>query len=112
MNLTELVIAAGELGREAVSSTFHTDVLARLLGWDGDRPATVALEVDSGVANYVAHGLTAEVVLVRTGQSEIAEVELQPLVKRVQPYIDGDDRFQIELPPDMVSRPCDVDSAI
>jgi alkylation response protein AidB-like acyl-CoA dehydrogenase len=46
--LTDLVVVARELGRAAVPSTFHTDVLAHLLGWRGSGLTAVALDLTAG----------------------------------------------------------------
>jgi hypothetical protein len=54
--LTDLVVVARELGRDAVPSTFHTDVLAHLLGWRGPTPAAVALDVTLTDASHLATG--------------------------------------------------------
>ena len=126
--ITDLVIVARELGRAARPSTFHTDVLARLLGWQGPGLAAVGVapactgnvrlgpQGCDGVLGFVAHAAMARVVIVRTGPGEIAEVSVQGsgVTIRPQATIGDDDRGEVTLDaaPALTTRTCDVTGAL
>lgn len=120
--LTDLAVVAVELGRAAVPSTFHTDVLARLLGWQGAGSVAVAVEAVRGVrlgglgldavADLVAHAAEAEALLLRIDDDQVAEVHLGAagIAVRAQPTIGDDSCCQLSLAnaPILAIYPCDV----
>ncbi|HEY8527999.1 MAG TPA: acyl-CoA dehydrogenase family protein [Acidimicrobiales bacterium] len=115
--LTELAIVARELGRAAVPSPFHADVLARLLGWDDPDRAAVALDVRppapsrdptgvpggpptlTGVADFVPHAGAAAWLLVPLGPDAVAQVDRRGPGVAVTPQatIADDARCRVEL---------------
>lgn len=114
-SLTGLVVAAMEFGRAARHSTFHADVLARFLGWDGDGPVAVAFHASGGVARLVADGATATTLLLAVDRSHVVEVDLRAAGVVVTPRasIDDADRADIDLSGIALGdpRPADVDGA-
>jgi Acyl-CoA dehydrogenase, C-terminal domain len=122
--LTDLVVVARELGRAAVPSRFHTDVLAHLLGWRGPTLPAVALDFTltsrdegmSGVGEFVAHAVGAERVLVVVGGEQVVEVDARGDVVRVEAQATiGDDargRVVLEHAPVVASWTCDVEGAV
>jgi alkylation response protein AidB-like acyl-CoA dehydrogenase len=108
--LTDLAVVARELGRAAVPSTFHTEVLARLLGWRSPGLAAVALDVPpasgeagdgalTGVADFVPHAAEAASLLVPVAPGRVAEVDLKGPGVAITPQrtIADDARCRVEL---------------
>jgi hypothetical protein len=80
--MRELVREAHALGRAAEPSPFHTRLLARWLGFEGEGLAAVALEVADGVADFVPHAALAECFLVCVAGGV---VELDASAARIEP---------------------------
>ncbi len=115
-SLTDLVVVARELGRAARPSTFHTEVLARLLGWQGPGLAAVALDVADGVARFVAHGAEADTLLVRSGAGHVVEIDLRGTGPVVRPIatIGDDGRCDVTLgsAATLAVLDCDIEGAV
>jgi alkylation response protein AidB-like acyl-CoA dehydrogenase len=123
-SMAALVAEARELGRAATPSTFHTDVLADLLGWSGSGRVAVALDSTatarggtvSGVADFVAGAQEAERVLVVVGDDRVVEVDARGAGVSVEAQAtigdDGRGRVTFERAPVLAERDCDVEAAV
>lgn len=106
--VTDLAVVATELGRAAVPSRFHTDVLARLLGWRGGGPVAVAVDGP----RLVPHAVGARTLLV-CGEDSVTEHRLDPGAVTPRATIGDDDRGDVDLGrlPDGERWTCDVEAA-
>jgi len=111
--ISDLVSAARAIGRAAEPSTFHTETLARLLGWSGEGLPAVALEVADGVADFVPHAAEADVILVRV-DAGIVEVDPAHAVIELQPGLSDEQWCRVSLPPleRIPLQPWDVEAAV
>jgi hypothetical protein len=105
-DVVDLVTRARAVGRAAEPSIFHTDVLARLLGWEGIGIAAAVVD-----PAFVAHATDADVLLVVV-DGGIAEVD--PAAATITPLSTiGDEGWcRVDAPVTKPSRRLNVDDAI
>lgn len=97
--VADLAIVARELGRAAGDMSFHAEVLARLLGWQGTGSVAVGFAAHDGIADFVAGAARASTLLVRSAPNEVLVLSRADVELLAQPTLADDDCCRVIFSP-------------